>query len=110
MHVKRTVSKKLTLGPNPQKPILEGCLSIPRIYGPVYRHQWVKLKYKYTSGVYLVKTTVVKFTHFEARVVQHELDHLNGILFPDRSLKDNLPLYQEINDKLESATQTKLVP
>ncbi|OGY15590.1 MAG: peptide deformylase [Candidatus Chisholmbacteria bacterium RIFCSPHIGHO2_01_FULL_48_12] len=109
-----SVSKKLTLGPNPQKPILEGCLSIPRIYGPVYRHQWVKLKYKYTSGVYLdspkVKTVVVKFTAFPARVIQHELDHLNGILFPDRSLKDNLPLYQEINDKLESATQTKLVP
>ena len=90
------VAKKLTLGPNPKKPILEGCLSIPGIYGPVWRHQWLKLQWLEPSG----QTLVAKFSAFPARVIQHELDPLDGILFTDRAVTDKLPLYQEKADQL----------
>ena len=89
-------SKVLTLGPDQNQPILEGCLSIPLIYGPVWRHQWIKLRWQMANG----KWTMDKFSDFEARVIQHELDHLNGILFPDRSLRDHLPLYEDRSDQL----------
>ncbi len=91
-----TASKKLTLGPNPKKPILEGCLSVPKIYGPVYRHTWLKLKWLDPTG----QTLMAKFSAFPARVIQHELDHLNGILFTDHSVKDNLPLYEDKDSEL----------
>ncbi|MBI2009945.1 MAG: peptide deformylase [Candidatus Chisholmbacteria bacterium] len=113
------LSKQLTLGGKSQpkssklkakssKPILEGCLSIPGIYGPVKRHQWIKLEYQIFSSdggrkdSSEVKTKVEVFSGFTARVIQHELDHLDGILFTDRALKQKLPIYEEINGKLES--------
>jgi peptide deformylase len=86
-----SAGKRLTLNCLKKKPFLEGCLSIPRLYGPVFRHQWVKLKWQMAND----KWQMDKFSGFEARVVQHEVDHLNGILFPDRSLADKLPLYEE---------------
>lgn len=69
----------------------EGCLSIPNIYGPVKRHKWIKLKWQMANG----QRQMAKFVDFEARVIQHEYDHLNGILFIDHSLKDDLPLYEQ---------------
>lgn len=89
-------SKEKTLGPNPDKPILEGCLSIPGIWGSVWRKKWVKLKYQMENG----KWTTKKITGFPARVIQHELDHLNGILFTQHSLEDDLPLYKSQGDEL----------
>lgn len=87
-------STTLTYGPDQEEPYLEGCLSIPGIYGPVPRWEWVELAYEVISDNQLLK----KQEHFEdygARVVQHELDHLDGILFTDYSLKYDLPLYKE---------------
>lgn len=95
-------SKKLTLGKDKKKPFLEGCLSIPGIWGPVPRYQWIKLSY-FT----LDKKTLEliehsnRFSDFPARLIQHELDHLNGILFTDYSLKHKLPLYEDQNGKLQ---------
>lgn len=89
-------SKEKTIGPDKKKPILEGCLSIPNIWGPVWRHKWVRLKWQTKEG----RWQKAKFQHFESRVIQHELDHLNGILFTDFSLKDNLPLYEYQEEKL----------
>jgi peptide deformylase len=39
-------SKKMTLGGKRGRPFLEGCLSIPRLYGPVNRHQWIDVTYE----------------------------------------------------------------
>jgi len=89
-------SRKMTLGGKRGKPFMEGCLSIPSIYGPVYRHEWVKLKWQNEAGDGQNK----KFSGFPARVIQHEMDHLNGILFTDYSLKDKLPIYEEKGDEL----------
>ncbi|MEX0998728.1 MAG: peptide deformylase [Thermodesulfobacteriota bacterium] len=58
----------------------EGCLSIPGIRGLVPRHKTIKVKYQTRDGV-LVEN---EFSDFIARIFQHELDHLNGIVFLDR--------------------------
>lgn len=87
-------SEHHTFGPEKKEPILEGCLSIPGFYGPVPRWEWVDLTYDYISEGEL-KTTNEHFTDFAARVVQHENDHLNGILFIDYIIQFELPLYKE---------------
>lgn len=58
----------------------EGCLSIPGIYGLVERATAVTVKGLNRSG----KRVRVKAQGFLARVLQHEIDHLDGILFFDR--------------------------
>ncbi len=95
-------SEKYTYGGTAKDPTLEGCLSIPGIYGPVPRWQWVDLTYDFISGNEL-KTTTEHFVDFTARVVQHEQDHLAGILFIDHTVEYDLPLYKEDpqTDKLD---------
>jgi peptide deformylase len=58
----------------------EGCLSIPGLRGLVPRHRRIKVKASSLEGV------PVSFTAdgFHARVIQHEHDHLDGIVFLDR--------------------------
>jgi len=58
----------------------EGCLSIPGIRGLVPRHRTIKVKYLARDG----KEVQREFSDFIARIFQHELDHLNGIVFLDR--------------------------
>lgn len=94
-------SKELVFGPNPDEPTLEGCLSIPGLYGPVPRYQSIKLEYDQIIDGEL-KRTNQEFEWFTARVIQHELDHLDGILFTDYSLEYDLPVYaqDDQNNKL----------
>ncbi len=66
----------------------EGCLSLPGVWGPVERANEVTLKFTDLSG----KECVMKFKDFEARVVQHEVDHLNGILFIDHVPAEELQI------------------
>lgn len=54
---------------------VEGCLSFPKEYCEVPRYKAVEVKYIDLAG----KTVVRSFTGLIARVVQHEIDHLNGI-------------------------------
>ncbi len=94
-------SNALTLGPNQEKPLLEGCLSLPGVWGPVRRHEWVDVKYfTLNPKSYTLSERSERLSGFPARVFQHELDHLNGILFTDHSLKDNLPLYENQAENL----------
>ncbi|MCS6956546.1 MAG: peptide deformylase [Patescibacteria group bacterium] len=76
---------------------LEGCLSVPRIWGPIKRAQKILLEYQDIKG----KKQIKWFSGFEAVIIQHEVDHLNGILFTQRSLEQNQKLYKEKNNKLE---------
>jgi peptide deformylase len=59
---------------------LEGCLSIPGWVGDVPRHVSVTVKGQTSEG----KEVRLKADHYFARVLQHEIDHLNGVLFTDR--------------------------
>ena len=59
---------------------MEGCLSIPGTYGTVKRAKEVTVKGVDLSG----RGVTIKAKDFMARVLQHEIDHLHGILFTDR--------------------------
>lgn len=58
----------------------EGCLSIPGIRGLVPRYQVIEVEYTDRDG----KPQKQELTDFVARIFQHELDHLDGIVFLDR--------------------------
>jgi len=58
----------------------EGCLSIPGWYGPVKRKERVTVRGQSQTG----KSIKIKAEGWEARAFQHEVDHLDGILFTDR--------------------------
>ncbi len=58
----------------------EACLSIPGLYGDVPRHVAVRVQGQDPSG----RPLVIEARDFEARVFQHEIDHLDGVLFTDR--------------------------
>ena len=58
----------------------EGCLSVPNQRAQVERAQVIRVLYHTLEGD-VMETT---FEGFPARIVQHEVDHLNGILFVDR--------------------------
>ena len=57
----------------------EGCLSVPNERGSVARAQEIWVRYSTLGGEQVEQ----KFSGFPARIVQHEVDHLNGILFVD---------------------------
>jgi peptide deformylase len=57
----------------------EGCLSIPEIRDTVARPEWIKLRYQDLDG----KEQVIEAMGMLGRVLQHEIDHLNGVLFVD---------------------------
>lgn len=62
----------------------EGCLSVPGISGKVKRPERVKIKYLDLSG----EERELEGTGLLARAMCHEIDHLNGILFTDKTIKD----------------------
>jgi len=85
---------------NKDKVKLEGCLSIPRIWGPVKRADKVLLEYQNISGEKQIRW----FTGFKATIIQHEMDHLQGILFTQRSIEQNKNLYEEKGEELVKIT------
>ena len=58
----------------------EGCLSVPGLRGEVERYTCIHLQYQDQEGASYQE----ELHGFHARVVQHENDHLDGVLFPDR--------------------------
>ena len=65
----------------------EGCLSIPGVYLNVVRPSTIKLKFRDEMG----RPRKMKADGLLARCIQHEMDHLNGVLFVDRvSSKEDL--------------------
>jgi len=61
----------------------EGCLSVPNVYGEVKRCQKITVKYLDENG----KTHKMSGEGLFARVIQHEVDHLDGVLFIDKAKK-----------------------
>lgn len=57
----------------------EGCLSLPDIFGPVKRYKYITVKFLDERG----KEQILKLSDLNARIVQHEIDHLDGKLFVD---------------------------
>ncbi|HSG45303.1 MAG TPA: peptide deformylase [Anaerolineales bacterium] len=75
---------------------VEGCLSIPGLVGEVERHEEVLVKGLNKHG----KPTKIKAKGWLARIFQHEIDHLNGVLFPDLATRVWQP-QQEVEEEQE---------
>lgn len=82
--------KKTGKKTNKKNSILEGCLSVPFYYGPLKRKYSITISYQEVDGTEKTET----FTDFPAQIVQHELDHLEGVLFTDHILTQKKPLYK----------------
>ena len=62
---------------------LEGCLSLPGLTGEVPRAKWVVVEYLDRQG----KTVRMEVEGLMARILQHEIDHLEGVLFIDKAVR-----------------------
>ncbi|MDD5605894.1 MAG: peptide deformylase [Patescibacteria group bacterium] len=71
----------------------EGCLSFPQIYGMVKRPESIRYKGLDENGNPIER----KAGGLLARVIQHEIDHLNGVLLPDR-VEGDLYTYEKTDD------------
>lgn len=78
----------------------EGCLSLPGLRGHVARSTSITYQAFNMAGESVTKTV----SGFYARIIQHEIDHLNGILYPQRlddllefGFEDSLPAFQDLN-------------
>ncbi len=67
----------------------EGCLSVPGLIGDVERHAEITVKGKTRRG----QPLKLKLKGWTARIFQHEIDHLNGILFIDKA--ENIREYSD---------------
>jgi peptide deformylase len=72
------------------KTYFEGCLSIPNYYGEVIRHTSIKVEYQNETGKVITET----LKGIPAWIFQHEVDHLDGILFVDRVLEQKGNFYK----------------
>ncbi len=90
--------KKETQEEDPEEHLnkLEGCLSIPRIWGPVKRAAKIHLTYQNLKGEQITRW----FSGFKAIIVQHEMDHLKGVMFTQRALEQKTQLYEEKKGEL----------
>ena len=61
----------------------EGCLSLPELYGKVLRADWVKVEAFNENG----RKFKLKAKGLISQLIQHEIDHLNGVLFVDKAEK-----------------------
>ncbi len=74
------VSKKVSRN---TEPMHEGCLSVRGLYGNVERHTKVKIEAYNKNG----EQFVMKGKELIAQIFQHEMDHLDGILFTDKAIE-----------------------
>jgi len=73
------VNPKIIRGEGEQVGV-EGCLSIPGLYGDVKRYEFVEVDAQDRKG----RRLTFEMEGMMARVVQHEIDHLDGVLFTDK--------------------------
>ena len=74
----------------------EGCLSVKDVYGKVPRYSKIRVKAVNSDG----QEVRFKAEGFLARVIQHEIDHTNGILFIDH-IRDSINAFYRLDDKGE---------
>ncbi len=78
-----------------EEQFFEGCLSLPNIYGFVNRPYQIKIEWQNEKG----QKKSQSFKNRPAICLQHELDHLNGVLFIDHLLKQKGKIYELKKDK-----------
>jgi peptide deformylase len=81
----------------------EGCLSLPGLAYPVVRSQWVLVEGITERG----KEVTIEAFDLTARIIQHEIDHLDGVLYIDRLSEE---LRDEAVAKLREIAMAGIVP
>lgn len=83
---------------------IEGCLSIPGWVGEVDRHKSIRVKAQDRKG----KSVRLRFNGWTARIVQHEVDHLDGVLYIDKlTAPENFWTEDEFSEMQETAAAAK---
>jgi peptide deformylase len=82
----------------------EGCLSFPEIFAEITRPESVDVKALNEKG----KVIEFRAGGLLARAVQHEVDHLNGILFIDRMERKSKEEFRDELDAMQAATKAEL--
>ena len=90
------INPELVKGEGPMIEDYEGCLSVNGFYGKVPRFSKVRVKAMDING----NEVRIKADGFLARVLQHEIDHTNGIVFVDH-IRDKKDAFYKLNDKGE---------
>ncbi|MEQ8820747.1 MAG: peptide deformylase [Sumerlaeia bacterium] len=85
-------------------PYTEGCLSIPELEGEVYRPLKIRLRWTTLDG----ETREADFDGITSRVLQHEIDHLDGILFIDHMGTVKRKLLAGKLNKLRRETEARM--
>lgn len=93
----KSKKKRKSNGRAKVKRIMEGCLSLPNFYGPLRRLSKIKINYLDEKG----RRVTESFEGFKAQIIQHEIDHLNGVIFVDRLLEQKKPLYELVEGEWE---------
>lgn len=81
------------------KPVLheEGCLTFPNLIVKVKRNDFVRVRFQNASG----EGTIKSFYGMTARIIQHEIDHLDGIIFTERASRYHRELAYRKRRKIE---------
>jgi peptide deformylase len=78
----------------------EGCLSLPGVHVDVERPVYVRVRAQDATG----EPILIEASGLEARVIQHEIDHLDGVLILDRASRDQRKeAMRALRDRLEAA-------
>jgi peptide deformylase len=78
----------------------EGCLSLPGVHVDVERPIYVRIRAQDATG----EPIVIEASGLEARVLQHEIDHLDGVLILDRTSRDQRKeAMRTLRERLEAA-------
>jgi peptide deformylase len=86
---------------------IEGCLSIPGWVGEVKRHKSIRVKAQDRFG----KNLRLRFHDWTARIIQHEVDHLDGVLYIDKLTNpENFWTEEEFSRMKEEAAEEEEVP
>ena len=85
---------------NEEEVLEEGCLSLPGVHVDVERPIYVRVRAQDPSGAPIV----IEASGLEARVIQHEVDHLDGVLILDRTPRDQRKeAMRTLRERLEAA-------
>ncbi len=83
----------------------EGCLSVPGLYLPILRHYSISVEYSSLDG----RRNIINADGYFAKAIQHEIDHLDGILFVERfeeSFDIDKIENEEVKNELKKVLQT----
>lgn len=87
----------------------EGCLSFPGIYGTVKRWMEIQVKYQFLDVDGELESKKETLNGLMAVVFQHELDHLNGVLFIDHINENNGKIFKEAKKGLQEVDIGKVI-